>query len=129
MIKSVTHVTLFVNDQDEALNFYTNKLGFQVHTDAQFEGMRWLTLNPKGQKDFEVVLFQVGSDEEKSLVGKQGSQGVFLCLASDNIDNDFQELKAKGVEFLGSPEAQPWGKAVLCKDLYGNGLYIVESLQ
>lgn len=125
MITAATHLTLFVNDQDEAKKFYTEKLGFTVHTDANMGDMRWLTLNPKEQKNFELVLF-LAAQEDKSLVGKQGGSGILLCLASDNLDQDYKELKTKGVEFIGEPEEQDWGKSVTFKDLYGNLLYLVQ---
>lgn len=130
MITTITHVTLFVNSQDEALAFYTKKLGFEVHTDAMFgPDMRWLTLNAKGNKGFELVLFQANTLEQKALVGKQGASEVFMCLATDSIDDDYQEMKNRGVEFVGAPEDQPWGRSVVFKDLYGNNLYMVQAGQ
>jgi catechol 2,3-dioxygenase-like lactoylglutathione lyase family enzyme len=125
MITGITHVTLFVRNQDDALTFYTEKLGFTVHTDTNFSGMRWLTLNPKGQKDFELVIF-LAEGNDTALIGKQGGTGIFLCLSSDNLDKDYQDLKAKGVEFTDQPEDHPWGKSVTLKDLYGNLLYLVQ---
>ena len=128
MINAITHITLFVKDQDEALKFYTEKLGFSVHTDADFGGMRWLTLNPKGQENFELVIY-LAEGPDASLIGKQGGSGIFFCLGSDNFDEDYKELKAKGIEFVGEPEDQAWGKAVTFKDLYGNLLYLVQPPQ
>jgi predicted enzyme related to lactoylglutathione lyase len=127
MITAVTHLTLYVNDQNEALKFYTEKLGFEVHTDANFENMRWLTINPKGQKNFELSLFPATTPAEKALVGKQAAENVLICLATDAIDADYKMLKEKGVQFIGEPNTEPWGRAVLCKDLYGNGLYLVQA--
>ncbi len=128
MITGITHLTLFVRDQDEALKFYTEKLGFTVHTDADMGGMRWLTLNPKGQKDFELVLF-LAEGTDTSLIGKQGGTGILICLSSDNLDKDYKDLKAKGIEFTDEPEEHPWGKSVTMKDLYGNLLYLVQPAQ
>lgn len=128
MITKVTHLTVFVKNQDEALTFYTNNLGFKVHTDAQFEDMRWLTIHPADQSDFEIVLMPANSPEEKALVGKQAGSGVFFCLESTNIEEDYKALKSKGVELLGEPTTEPWGKAVTFKDLYGNTLYLVERV-
>ncbi len=127
MITHVTHFTLFVKNQDEALSFYIEKLGFEVHTDVMFDSMRWLTINARGQKNFEIVLYLADKPENMAMVGKQGASEVLLCFASDNIDKDYQDLKARGVQFMGTPEDQPWGRSVVCTDLYGNFLYIVQS--
>jgi predicted enzyme related to lactoylglutathione lyase len=128
MLKSVTHITIYVDNQDEALDFYTKKLGFVVHTDAMFgEDLRWLTICLAQQKDFEISLMLAMSPEEKALVGKQGASKPLLALACDSCEKTHEEIKKQGIKILGAPEKQPWGTSMLIADLYGNRLYVVES--
>jgi predicted enzyme related to lactoylglutathione lyase len=125
MITSISHISLFVLNQDDALNFY-NKLGFKVHTDEMFGEMRWLTLYLPHQKDLELVLMSAQTAEEKALVGKQGASKPFFNLITNDCNADYQALKKLGVAFLGEPEQQPWGWAVALQDLYGNALYLCQ---
>ena len=129
MIKAATHVSIFVDNQDEALKFYTEKLGFTVHDDTLFGDMRWLTLNAKGQNNFFVVLYAATKKEDKDLVGKQGGSAPLLCLESDNIEKDYNDMSKKGVQFVDAIEENPWGKSITLKDLYGNQLYLVQPPQ
>ncbi len=128
-ITKVTHTTVYVNDQDEALKFYRDQLGFKVHTDANFEGMRWLTLSAPQQPDFEVVLMKPTTPESQALVGKQSPDGPLICVSTDDCKATIEELKAKGVKILNEPNQEPWGIAATVADLYGNGIYLVQSTQ
>jgi catechol 2,3-dioxygenase-like lactoylglutathione lyase family enzyme len=128
MISKMSHAAIFVLDQQAALEFYRDKLGFEVRTDASMEGgFRWLTVGPKGQPEFEIILMQIGpgfmydeatSNQIKELVraGKLGA-GVF---DTPNCQATYEELKAKGVEFISPPEEQPWGIGAVFKDNSGN---------
>ncbi len=125
-ITKVTHTTVYVNDQDEALKFYRDTLGFKVHTDSSFEGMRWLTVSTPQQPDFEVVLMKPTKPESQALVGKQSPDGPLICVATDNCKETIEELKAKGVQIIHEPNQEPWGTAAMIADLYGNGIYLVQ---
>jgi predicted enzyme related to lactoylglutathione lyase len=127
MLISVTHLTMFVHDQDVTLNFY-KKLGFVVHTDADFDGMRWLTLCFPGKKDFELAIIKATTDVEKSLVGKQGADKPFISLESTDCLKDYEILKAQGVEILGKPENQPWGISMMFADNSGNKIYVCQQI-
>ncbi len=128
MITKVTHVSVFVDNQDEAKDFYTNKLGLIVHTDSTMpNGFRWLTLCTKKDPQFKIALMPANTLDEKELVGAQGAQVPFLCFAVDNCQKTYEELKQKGVTFIDEPKKEVWGVSVSCKDLYGNILYFVES--
>lgn len=118
MISRITHVTVFVNDQEKAKQFFTEKLGFAVHTDEKMpDGQRWLTLNPKEQKDIEVTL----------MLGTNPNQQVpVLCLETNNCKKDFAELAAEGVAFMGEPKEEPWGTGVVFADPFGNMYYLNE---
>jgi predicted enzyme related to lactoylglutathione lyase len=127
MLTKLTHLTLFVNDQEEALEFY-KKLGFVVHTDAPFGPMlRWLTLCLPQDNQFELVLMKAESDAEKALVGKQGGDKPFFTLATDDCRGDYERLKRAGVDFVQEPQDEPWGVSMACTDSAGNAIYIVQS--
>lgn len=126
-INKVSHLTVYVNDPEEALKFYRDKLGFKVHTDSNFEGMRWLTLCASAQPDFEVVLFKATKPESQALVGKQTPEGPLLCVATDDCKATVEELRAKGVTIVQEPKQEPWGTSAMALDLYGNGIYIVQA--
>lgn len=141
MIKKLSHTTIYVTDQDKAYDFYVNKLGFEVRTDAPMgPGMRWLTVGPKEQPDIEIVLMPIGLDmgsesghdpEVKQMMlkllekGALGS-GVF---ETNNLDATYQELKSKGVEFLSPPEEKFYGKEAIFKDPFGNWFSLGEKPQ
>src|SRR3954464_5744658 len=114
MIKQIKFVSIPVADQNRALDFYTDKLGFTIITDQPFdEKKRWLELRiPKAET--RVVLFLLPGDEKRI--------GSFMnvSFACDDIDQTYQQLSARGVEFDGPPEKQPWGTYATFKDSEGN---------
>jgi catechol 2,3-dioxygenase-like lactoylglutathione lyase family enzyme len=128
MIQRLSHCTVWVLNQDEAYEFYVNKLGFKVNTDAKMEnGFRWLTVTPPAQPDLEIVLMPVESgpmmDEEtrdalRALV-KKGVLGAGVFATADCFKT-YDELKAKGVEFSQAPVERFYGVEALMKDNSGN---------
>jgi catechol 2,3-dioxygenase-like lactoylglutathione lyase family enzyme len=127
MIKRLSHVTLYVLDQNAALDFYTNKLGFEVRTDSSLEGFRWLTVGPKTQPDIEIVLMPITPspmmdaatcDQIRQLVTKGVLGGGVLN--TDDCQKTYAELKAKGVEFQAPPAERPYGIEAIFKDNSGN---------
>jgi catechol 2,3-dioxygenase-like lactoylglutathione lyase family enzyme len=128
MITKMNHVSVFVLNQDSAFDFYVNKLGFNVHTDAPMGlGMRWLTVCPPQQPDLEISLMSIDegmmftketAQQMRSLVSKGTfGFGVFEC---DNLLVTYEELKAKGVEFTKAPKQEFYGFEALFKDDSGN---------
>jgi len=128
MITKMNHVSIFVLDQDSAYEFYVNKLGFNVHTDAPMgPGMRWLTVCPPEQPDLEISLMAIdegmmfkkdAAAQMRSLVSKGTfGFGVFEC---DNLLVTYEELKAKGVVFTKEPTREFYGFEALFKDDSGN---------
>ena len=118
MISHVKFVTIAVKDQDRALAFYTEKLGFKVATDQPMgPGQRWIELKVPGAET-RVTLFTPPGQED--LVGRQWN-GSFAC---DNVQETFEVLRAAGVEFVQEPQAQPWGKFMILKDPDGNQLVL-----
>ena len=118
MIKRIKFLGIPVSDQDRALQFYTEKLGFRVLTDQQFgENQRWIELTIPGAET-GVVLFTPAGHEDRI--------GTFVNTSweVDNIERTYAELQAKGVEFEGSPQKQPWGTFVKMKDSEGNQIVL-----
>ncbi len=127
MINALSHAIVYVLNQDSAYDFYVNKLGFEVKTDAKMDnGFRWLTVSPKGQ-DLEIVLAAIepgmSIDEEtatalRALVEKGAfGMGVF---ETPDIYKTYEELKAKGVHFRSEPEEQFYGIEAIIQDDSGN---------
>lgn len=126
-MKKFGHLTILVNDYDEALDFYTQKLGFVKKSDNQFGGgNRWLTVAPPDQTDIEIIFVKADTPEKHELVGKQASDHVFLTLQTDDCWKDFKEMKEKGVHFFGEPTEQFYGTEVVFKDLYGNRFDLIQ---
>jgi catechol 2,3-dioxygenase-like lactoylglutathione lyase family enzyme len=128
MITKMNHVSIFVLNQESAFEFYVNKLGFKVHTDAPMgPNMRWLTVCPPEQPDLEISLMQITdgmmftketAEQMRNLV-KKGTFGfgVFEC---NDIYATYEELKAKGVELTKEPKKEFYGIEALLKDDSGN---------
>jgi catechol 2,3-dioxygenase-like lactoylglutathione lyase family enzyme len=111
----IAHALLWVHDQDEALAFYTQKLGWEVRADvtlAELGNYRWLTVGPSGQPDVAVVLNPPVMDAEtaeqlRTLMAK-GFAGTVL-LTNDDVEAAYEDLTARGVEFVEPPEGRPYG--------------------
>ena len=128
MISRMSHATIYVTDQDQALEFYRDKLGFQVINDVAMDGgFRWVTVAPRNQSDFEIVLMDTkpgfmfeeeAANQLRALIsnGKLGA-GVFN---TPNCQATYEELSAKGVEFLSPPAERPYGIEAIFKDNSGN---------
>ena len=137
MIQRLSHATIYVLDQDAAYDFYINKLGFEVRTDARMDsGFRWLTVGPKGQPDLEIVLMptaptgmmdQETSEMLRSLVRKGAIGGGVLETA--DIHKTYEELKARGVEFSQPPVERFYGIEALFKDNSGNWFSLTQRLE
>jgi predicted enzyme related to lactoylglutathione lyase len=128
MIQKMSHPTAYVLDQDVALEFYRDKLGLEVRTDATMGGgFRWLTVGPKTQPDMEIALMKVAAGqtwdaETAELMTKLVKKGAFRIGVFETADcrATYAEMKAKGVEFTGPPEDLFYGVATTGKDPFGN---------
>jgi uncharacterized glyoxalase superfamily protein PhnB len=134
LIKKVIRVTILVRDQDEALSWYTEKLGFKKTADQQFgPGSRWLTVAPKDQKELQIVLLKPdaamhGKKMAQELTQRIG-QGTTWVLEVDSCRKTYQELTSRGVKFRGPPEERPYGMEAVFEDLYGNPWDLLEPKQ
>ena len=127
---------LWVHDQDEALAFYTEKLGMEVRNDVTMPEMgdfRWLTVSPAGQEDFAIVLMAIpgepvmtdeSAEQVRALMGKGFAGTVFLT--TDDCRADYEELSARGVEFVETPEERPYGIDAGFRDPSGNHLRLTQ---
>jgi len=126
MIRKVSYVTILVKDQEEALDFYAEKLGFETqHDETSKNGTRWLVVGPKAQKDVGLTLLRADKSSTEA-VGRQGGDDPLLVFQTNNCLETYKALKGKGVEFIGSPQERPWGVEVVFKDLYGNKFNLVQ---
>jgi predicted enzyme related to lactoylglutathione lyase len=135
MIK-IANAHLWVNDQDEALAFYTKKLGMEVRIDATMPEMgnfRWLTVGPVGQPDVSIVLMAIpgppvmdpeSAEQVRTLMAKGFAGTVFLT--TDDCQAAYEELKGRGVEFTEPPEDRPYGIDSGFRDPSGNSIRITQ---
>jgi catechol 2,3-dioxygenase-like lactoylglutathione lyase family enzyme len=132
----ITNAQLWVHDQDEALDFYTDKVGMEVRSDAtlpEIPGFRWLTIAPRGQEDVAITLMAIPGapvmdeqtgNEVRNLVSKGFAGTVFLT--TDDVRRDYEEMKARGVEFTEEPEERPYGIDCGFRDPSGNSLRLTQ---
>ncbi len=126
----IGHITLLVEDIDEALKFYVEKIGFVKQRDTKFWGdMRWVTVSTKDQRDLELTVVVADTEEKKLALGKQAGDHVFLTLQTNDCKKDYKEMNAKGVKFHGKPSEEAWGIEVVFEDLYGNLYDLVQRFQ
>jgi catechol 2,3-dioxygenase-like lactoylglutathione lyase family enzyme len=132
----IGNAQVWVHDQDEALEFYTKKLGMEVRSDvtmAEMGDFRWLVVGPPGQDDFGIVLMAIPGppmfdaetvEQIRSLMAKGVSGGVFLV--TDDCQKAFEELTSRGVEFQEPPEKRPYGIDAGFRDPSGNSFRLTE---
>jgi catechol 2,3-dioxygenase-like lactoylglutathione lyase family enzyme len=135
MIK-ISVAQLWVHDQDDALDFYTKKVGFEVRTDvtvAELGNFRWLVVGPTGQPDIGITLMAIPgppvmdeqtADDVRRLMAKGFAGTVFLT--TDDIQTSYEELKARGVEFTEQPEQRPYGIDSAFRDPSGNSIRLTQ---
>jgi catechol 2,3-dioxygenase-like lactoylglutathione lyase family enzyme len=133
---AIATTQLWVHDQDEALAFYTDKLGFEVRMDvtlAELGNFRWLTVSPPGQPDVSIVLMlipgapvmdEATADQVRALMAKGFAGAVFLT--TDDCRASYEELKARGVEFTETPEERPYGIDAGFRDPSGNSFRLTQ---
>jgi catechol 2,3-dioxygenase-like lactoylglutathione lyase family enzyme len=136
-IKQLTHVNVWVHDQDEALAFYTQKLGLELRDDVtlpELGGFRWLTVGPVGQPDIALALmappgppvFDADTNAKlQELVAKGAAGGLFF--STDDCRASYEELKGRGIEFSEEPSERPYGVDAAFRDPSGNNIRLVQS--
>ncbi len=122
MIQSVVHIALVVKDYDEAIEFYTKRLHFTLIEDTYQpeQDKRWVVVSPPGSSATTILLAKASKPEQESFVGNQAGGRVFLFLGTDDFWRDYDDMTAKGIEFIREPKEQSYGIVAVFKDLYGN---------
>lgn len=131
MPQSLAHIALIVRDYDEAIAWFTGKLGFTLLADQYQpeQDKRWVLVAPPGSKGTSLLLARASSPEQEAFVGNQAGGRVFLFLETEEFERDHEAMRAKGVKFVRAPKAAPYGMVAVFEDLYGNLWDLVEFVR
>ena len=121
-MQAIAHIALVVKDYDEAIDFYINKLGFELLEDTyqQEQDKRWVVVAPSGGNGTTVLLARASKPEQEPFIGNQSGGRVFLFLSTDDFMRDYNDYKEKGIIFVRDPKKADYGMVAVFKDLYGN---------
>ncbi len=126
MIKDVPLTGIFVDDQEAALDFYTNKLGLEKVEDEPYgEGARWITVSPAEMR-IKIVLKEAEKEHEKAMVGRSDGAPI-LTLGTDDVHAAYERMRERGVRFLGEPYRYPWGIGALLLDQDGSPILLLQE--
>ncbi len=127
MNQRISNITLVVDDYDQAIEFYTQKLHFKLIEDTKLsETKRWVRIAPRGSTEPCLILAQASNNEQKSRVGNQTGGRVFLFLYTDNLEHDYKNLNEQNVKIVREPSHENYGKVLVFEDLYGNLWDLIE---
>ncbi len=116
----IGNIALVVENYDDAIEFYTKKLQFELIEDTDLgDGKRWVQISPPNTTGTNLLLAQASNDEQLKSVGNQAGGRVFLFLQTNDFWRDYEFMKAQGVEFMEEPRVEVYGTVVVFKDLYG----------
>lgn len=121
MNQRLMHIALVVADYDEAIAWYTQKLGFKLIEDTTLsEVKRWVLIQPPGEGSCQLLLAKAATEEQKSRVGNQTGGRVFLFLHTDDFERDYENLRQQAITIVRGPSEEEYGKVLVFEDLYGN---------
>ena len=122
MNQAIIHIALVVRDYDEAIDFYTNKLGFTLIEDTYQpeQDKRWVVVAPPGSSGTTLLLARASKPEQEPFVGNQTGGRVFLFLHTDDFWRDYNRMVADGIAFIREPKEMDYGMVAVFADLYGN---------
>ena len=127
MSQHIARIALVVNDYDEAIEFYTKKLGFSLLEDTILsETKRWVVVAPKGSSECALLLAKAATEEQRIRIGNQTGGRVFLFLYTDNFKRDYQNLIDQQVKIVREPTREAYGTVAVFADLYGNLWDLIE---
>lgn len=134
MIDALAVVTIIVEDQDDAIEFYTGRLGFELRSDEPFgPGVRWVTVAPPDQMEVEINLQEPHSElhgeEGAERLREQIGKNPTWSFTTDDCEGTYESLRAEGVSFVRPPEERPYGVEAVFEDLYGNRFSLLEPLE
>ena len=129
MNQHIAHIALVVNNYDEAIVFYTQKLNFILIEDTKLsETKRWVMVKPKGDGQCCLLLAQAATEEQKSRVGNQTGGRVFLFLYTDDFWRDYNNMLEQKINFVRPPVKEAYGTVAVFEDLYGNLWDLIEPI-
>ena len=118
--QSISNIALVVEDYDDAIEFYTKKLNFQLIEDTDLgAGKRWVQISPPNSVGTNLLLAKASNAQQLQSVGNQAGGRVFLFLQTNDFWRDYEAMKSQGVEFTEEPRVEAYGTVVVFKDLYG----------
>ncbi len=127
MARRIAKIAIVVRDYDEAIRFYTERLGFVLLEDTRLsETKRWVRVAPPGSTGAELLLARAANPEQESRIGNQTGGRVFLFMETDDFERDYEALRARGVRFVREPREEPYGTVAVFEDLYGNKFDLIE---
>ena len=127
MHQRIAHIALVVNDYDEAIEFYTQKLDFQLLEDTKLnEDKRWVMVAPQGAKECSLLLAKAANAQQAASIGNQTGGRVSFFLFTDNFWRDYEKLKCREVKFVRPPQDFEYGTVAVFEDLYGNMWDLIE---
>lgn len=127
MKQSLNSVTYLVREYDEAIEFFTTKLQFDLIADTALnEEKRWVLVRPRGENGTSLLLAKAATPEQEKFIGNQTGGRVFLFLHTDDFERDYKSMLSRGVEFLEEPRHEDYGTVAVFKDLYGNKWDLLE---
>lgn len=122
MKQSIIHISIVVHDYDEALDFYINKLKFELIEDTYQpeQDKRWVVVSPPGSQGVTLLLAKASKPEQKPFIGNQTGGRVFLFLNTDDFWRDYHRMVEDGIHFVRPPAEADYGTVAVFEDLYGN---------
>jgi catechol 2,3-dioxygenase-like lactoylglutathione lyase family enzyme len=127
MKQQLACITILVNDYDEAIEFYTKNLHFDLIEDTKrSESKRWVLVRPKGANECALLLAKATNEEQESRIGSQAGDRVFLFLNTDNITRDYQNLLDHHIKIVEEPSVKPYGTVLVFEDCFGNKWDLIE---
>ena len=127
MSQHLHHVALLVREYDEAIEYFTTVLGFELRGDTQLTPeKRWVVVAPPGAGAASLLLARAATGDQRAFIGKQGGGRVWLFLHTDDFARDFAAMAARGVQFVEAPRDEPYGAVAVFEDLYGNRWDLVQ---
>lgn len=127
MNQHIASVAIVVDDYDKAIDFYVNKMGFELTEDISLStDKRWVLVTPKGKNSTSLLLAKADNTTQESAIGNQSGGRVFLFLKTDNFKRDYQKMTANGITFLEEPRNEVYGTVAVFQDLYGNKWDLIE---
>ncbi|MCE7067432.1 VOC family protein [Dyadobacter sp. CY326] len=128
MKRHISLMSLLVEDYDEAISFYVQKLGFELLEDTLLtETKRWVRIAPNGAAECCLLLAKAGTEDQRACIGDQTGGRVFLFLNTDDFWRDYQNLVANGVQIIRQPSEEHYGTVAVFADLYGNLWDLIET--